>query len=115
MSAVNQGFSGGKGGPALYQKPIIPLYNKFGKRIPPPMALLPKSLLPVKFGGDGDGTEDPEDFKQDVTGAQIRDKYSTFLKRKGKEELKREAAKQQEDAQFLDGLFGDNLSDDSQK
>lgn len=79
------------------------------------MALLPKSLLPVKFGGDGDGTEDPEDFQQDVTGAQIRDQYSPFKKRKGKDDLKREAAKQQADAQFLDGLFGDNLSDDSNR
>jgi hypothetical protein len=37
------------------------------------MALLPKSLLPIKFGGNGDGTEDPDEHRQEVTGAQIRD------------------------------------------
>ena len=57
------------------------------------MALLPKSLLPVKFGGDGDGTEDPDEIAEEVTGAQIRDQYSPFKKRRGKEEIKKEAAK----------------------
>ena len=96
---------------ALYQKPIVPIYNKFGKRVPPPMVVLPKHLLPRKLGGTGDG--DSDEFEEELTNAQVRDKYSTFKKRRGKEEIKKEAEKQAKDAQFLDGLFNDNLSEDT--
>ena len=111
MSGIVGGNQANPASMALYQKPIVPIYNKFGKRVPPPMVVLPKHLIPRKLGGTGDG--DSDDFEEELTNAQVRDKYSTFKKRRGKEEIKKEAEKQAKDAQFLDGLFNDNLSEDT--
>ena len=65
--------------------------------MPPPMVVLPKHLIPNKLGGTGDGEEGIE-FEEELTNAQVRDKYSTLKKRRGKEEMVKEAEKQGKDA-----------------
>ena len=80
----------------------MPQFFKNGRKKPPPLAPLPVHLLPKALGGEGG--------EQHVLDDEVGNKknvFSTFKKIKNKETLEIEAAKQEEDAQFLDGLFND--------
>lgn len=63
LSVINKNLSGlangfGIGG----KKPLEKKYDPSGKRIPPPLAVLPKHLLPKALGGDvGDDDLDLDD------------------------------------------------------
>jgi hypothetical protein len=71
------------------------------------LAVLPHVLLPKALGGEG-GEDAPilEDGNR-------KNLHTTFKKRKNKEQLVKENQKVHEDAQFLEELFLDNLSEDT--
>ena len=77
--------------------------------MPPPLALLPVNLLPKGLGGLAG-----EDHRDVDEGGVKKAKFSTFKKIKNKSQLVEEVKKQEEDAAFLDDMFQDNLSDDTE-
>ena len=72
--------------------------------------MLPVHLIPKILGGDGG-----EIHKIGDEVATTKERLSTFKKIKNKEQLVEEAEKQEVDAAFLDGLFKDNLSEDTDR
>ena len=91
-----------------FQNKVEPKYRKNGTRIPPPMAPLPLHLLPKALGGEAG-----EDNREvDINGIK-KNNLSTFKKIKNKEQIQEEAIKNEEDAIFLEDLFQDNLSEDT--
>ena len=99
---------GAKQGAAAWQQPWIPKYKKNGKRLPPPMAPLPPHLLPKGLGGEGG-----EDLQIGDEHGNKKNQLSTFKRIKNRDQLEKEAERQEQDAQFLDELFNDNLSQDT--
>lgn len=76
--------------------------------------MLPKHLLPKALGGDvGDDDLDLDDGNG-LT-ANKKNMLSTMKKIKNKDQQIKENKKQAEDAKFLDGLFNDNLSEDTDR
>ena len=111
LEAINKnlkGLVGANGSAALHQPVLKPKWGKDGKRIPPPMAPLPVHLIPKVLGGEGG-----QHYKIGDEAAQKKAQLSTFKKIKNKEELEQEAEKQEENAEFLDLLFNDKLSEDT--
>lgn len=103
IEAINNGVRGGSN-----QQKTQPIF-KNGKRVPPPLAVLPVHLIPKALGGEGG-----EDIQVDEA-ANKKNKQTTFKKRKNKEQMLEEAQKAEEDAQFLEELFQDNLSEDTNR
>ena len=64
-------------------------------------------MLPKALGGEAG-----EDF-QELEDGNKRNKHTTLKKRKNKEILQEEAKKQDDDAHFLEELFQDDLSHDT--
>ena len=108
--AQGNGKDGAKRMP-LYQAPLEPKWDKFGKRIPPPLAPLPNHLLPKALGGENDGEESDESvLEEGLEDENKKEKYSVYKKLKNKKEKKEEAIQHGEDARFLNDLFADNIS-----
>lgn len=84
LDVLNKNLAGMRGGPnsmAQYQQPCVPTWDKFGKRVPPPVVPLPPHLLPTPLGAAGEV----------LTAAQRRDRLSTFKKIKDGSQVREEA------------------------
>lgn len=96
-----------------YQKNLKPEYDANGKRLPPAMVPLPNHLLPLSNQVDSDDMSSKDFLKKEMMKDQRRQHLAPLKRLKATQNQDKNMERNANDAKFLDVLFNDKISDDS--